>query len=92
LLEEFHANPDVQERDKVFLKTFGFAYDSTGKRAIAVYLRYLSGLSSEHQQIWNAKLITGKYEIHPDSIIANQSTVNGQKEFLSFAHLLANYK
>jgi hypothetical protein len=66
LRDEFRANPDVHERDKVFLKTFGLAYDSTGKRAIAVYLRYLSGLSSEHQQIWNAKLITGKYEIHPD--------------------------
>jgi hypothetical protein len=66
LLDEFHINPDVHERDKVFLQTFGFAYDSTGKRAIAVYLRYLSRLSSEHQQIWNAKLITGKYEIHPD--------------------------
>jgi hypothetical protein len=66
LLDEFHANPDVHERDKVFLKTFGLAYDSAGKRAIAVYLRYLSGLSSEHQQIWKAKLITGKYEIHPD--------------------------
>ena len=65
-MDEFYAHPEVHERDKVFLQTFGLAYDGTGKRAIAVYLRYLSRLSPEHQQIWNAKLIIGNYEIHPD--------------------------
>lgn len=52
--------------DQVLLQTFGFSYDPVFNRAVAVFLRYLSGLSPEHQQIWNAKALKGKYKLHPD--------------------------
>src|SRR5262249_3700336 len=42
----------MEERDEVFLQTFGFSYDDDLNRAVAVYLRYLADLSSEHQQVW----------------------------------------
>jgi len=49
-----------------FLETFSFAYDDSGMRFVAVYLRYLRGLTPEHQQIWNINASPGKYRIHPD--------------------------
>jgi hypothetical protein len=56
----------MEERDEIFLQTFGFANDDDLNRAVAVYLRYLADLSSEHQQIWKAKELQGKYLLHPD--------------------------
>src|SRR5205823_6838085 len=35
-------------------------------RAVAAFLRYLSRLTPEHQQIWKAKELTGNYTLHPD--------------------------
>ena len=52
--------------DEIFLKTFGFSYDSDLNRAVAVFLIYLSRLSPEHQQMWNAKIVKGDYQLHPD--------------------------
>lgn len=52
--------------DQVVLQSFGFAYDSELNRAVAVFLTYLSDLSPEHQQIWNAKIVGGDYKLHPD--------------------------
>lgn len=52
--------------DEVLLQSFGFCYDSKLNRAVAVFLRYLSTLSPEHQQIWNAKILKGNYKLHPD--------------------------
>ena len=52
--------------DEVLLQSFGFCYDSKLNRAVAVFLRYLSDLSPEHQQIWNAKILKGDYKLHPD--------------------------
>jgi hypothetical protein len=48
---------DMEERDKTFLQSFGIAYDQNSTRVVVVYLRYLSDLSPEHQQIWKAKEI-----------------------------------
>ena len=56
----------MQNSDNSFLETFGFAYDDSGRRAVAVYLRYLRGLTPEHQQIWNIRALNGAYRLHPD--------------------------
>ena len=56
----------VAKSDRVLLQTFGFAYDSEFNRAVALFPRYLADLSPEHQQIWNAKILTGDYILHPD--------------------------
>jgi hypothetical protein len=57
---------EMEERDRVFLQTFGFGYDDSLNRAVVVFTRYLHGLSPEHQQIWNAKRLKGRYKLHPD--------------------------
>lgn len=58
-----HAMP---RHDQVLLQTLGFAYDDKLNRAVAVFLRYLSKLSPEHQRIWEAKKLEGSYKLHPD--------------------------
>jgi len=63
---EHYCSPEMGERDKVLLQSFGFAYDDQLNRAVAVFLRYLADLSAEHQQIWHAKLLGPDYRLHPD--------------------------
>jgi hypothetical protein len=52
-------------RDDVLLESFSFSYDEHHNRAVAVFLRYLTGLSPEHQQIWNANILGNEYKLHP---------------------------
>jgi len=54
------------ERDKVLLEPFGFGYDKEiSVRVVIVFLRYLTKLSAEHQQIWKAHELPGTYSLHP---------------------------
>lgn len=53
------GNPILREEDQIFLKSFGLGFDSSGARVIAVMLRDLGNLSSEHQVAWSAKEIPG---------------------------------
>ena len=55
----------MRDVDKVLLETFGFCYDQDPNRAVAVFLRYLSDLSPEHQQVWAARMLTGDHKLHP---------------------------
>jgi len=64
--DEYYESGKMASSDKVLLQTFGFSYDSEFNRAVAVFLRYLSDLSPQHQQIWNAKILKDGYELHPD--------------------------
>ena len=70
----YYESTEVPEHDQILLQTFGFAYDDNLNRYVAVYLRYLSDLSPEHQRIWAAKEVTGKIKLHPDYF---ESTING---------------
>jgi hypothetical protein len=63
---EYFESENMPSSDQVFLQTFGFSYDSEFNRAVAVFLRYLSDFSPQHQQIWNAKIVKGDYKLHPD--------------------------
>lgn len=63
---EYYESDKMASSDKALLETFGFSYDSELNRAVAVFLRYLSDLSPQHQQIWNAKILNGDYKLHPD--------------------------
>lgn len=64
---DYFEKGKVYKRDEVFIQTFGFAYNkSLTKRAVAAYVRYLSDLSPEHQQLWYNKILKGKYLLHPD--------------------------
>ena len=55
------SSTDAQhpERDKVSLQTFGLGFDEQRNPYVIVYLRYLAGLSAEHQQYWNSYLASG---------------------------------
>ena len=64
--DEYFESKDVPESDQILLKTFGFAYDEDLNRYVAVFLRYLSDLSPEHQRVWAAKEVKGSIKLHPD--------------------------
>lgn len=64
--DEFFESGNVPESDQILLKTFGFAYDKELNRYVAVFIRYLSDLSPEHQRVWAAREIQGDISLHPD--------------------------
>jgi len=66
ICDEVYVAEHTPEAEKVLLQTFGFAYDDNFNRAVAVFLRYLNDLSPEHQRIWQAKIVKGRYLLHPD--------------------------
>lgn len=61
-----NASEEGHNPDDVYLQDFGFCYNRKKDRAIAVYLRRLSSLSPEHQQLWNSRILKGDYKLHPD--------------------------
>lgn len=44
----------VEEGDSAFLESFGLGYDEDGNRYVVAFRRYLTRLSSRHQQHWNS--------------------------------------
>ena len=66
--DQFYDDSGTPGKDKILLQTFGFCYDNSLNRYVAVYLRYLADLSPEHQQIWKAKEIQGEFYLHPDYV------------------------
>jgi len=67
--------PIVREEDEVFLKTFGLGFDEDNNRLAVVYLRYLKGLTNEHQVYWKSKEAKGNCkmlkEYHENTILGN---------------------
>ena len=59
ITDDFFVNEQHPERDKVSLQTFGLGFDVQRIPYTIVYLRYLAGLSAEHQQYWNSYLASG---------------------------------
>lgn len=64
--DEYYGSQQIAPSDQILLQSFGFAYDDQLYRVVAVYLRYLSDLSPEHQQIWKAREVSGTFRLHPD--------------------------
>jgi len=62
----YYDAEEMNNSDKALLETYGFSYDDYYNRAVAVFLRYLTDLTPEHQQIWKAKELQGNYKLHPD--------------------------
>ena len=56
IADSFFTNEEHPERDKVSLQTFGLGFDDHRNPYAVVYLRYLAGLTAEHQQYWNSYL------------------------------------
>jgi hypothetical protein len=64
--DKHYSSEEMPASDKALLNTFGFCYNAAMDRAVAVFLRYLTGLTPEHQMIWKSKELTGEYKLHPD--------------------------
>ena len=64
--DKYYESASVPQSDQIILKTFGFAYDDDFNRYVAVFVRYLSDLSPEHQRVWAVKEIKGNIKLHPD--------------------------
>ncbi len=64
--DKHYMSNEMPPSDKALLQTFGFCYDGELNRAVAVFIRYLSDLTPEHQQIWKSKELSGDYKLHPD--------------------------
>ncbi len=55
---DYNESDDVKDRDKILLESFGIGYHKSPRyRVVAAYLRYLSRLPLEHQQLWNAHIV-----------------------------------
>jgi hypothetical protein len=66
-MQDEHAErPGTAEADITYLQTFGFSYDEDMNRSVLVFNRYLSDLTPEHQNIWEAKRLKYKGRMHPD--------------------------
>lgn len=61
--DEYCCDVDTRDRDKIYLKSFGLAYDPKEHRVLAVYLGELAKLSPEHQQYWRTKQISDECKV-----------------------------
>lgn len=64
--DDFFESDTMKISDQVLLQTFGLALDEHEHVYVAVFLRYLSRLSAEHQSIWASKQTDSKTFLHPD--------------------------
>lgn len=65
---KYTESGNISYKDDTFLEDFGFSYDAGMNRAVAVFLRRLNSLTPEHQQLWNAKILSDDYKLHPDYV------------------------
>lgn len=77
--DKYYESEHMRESDQVLLESFGFSYDSRLSRAVAVFLSYLSDLSPEHQQIWNARIVKGDYTLHPAYFKSTENHRSGKR-------------
>jgi hypothetical protein len=66
LSDKAYFSEHMAERDKTSLQTFGIGYDKNRNRVVVVFLRYLSGLSPEHQQAWKTHELLGPCTMNSD--------------------------
>lgn len=91
--DSYFESKEMAQSDQVVLQTFGFCYDAGLNRAVAVFIRYLSDLTLEHQQIWKSKELTGDFILHPDyyrnSILGDWGTkISICSAFLEELHII----
>jgi hypothetical protein len=64
--DEFFQTDKMKASDQILLESFGFSLDEDGNIYVAVFLRFLSRLSPEHQLIWESKQVERETHLHPD--------------------------
>lgn len=63
---EHYESPSVGAKDKILLQSFGIGYDRDRNRVVVAYPRYLADLSPEHQQIWQAHVVSDPCTMNSD--------------------------
>ena len=53
--DELYGKSKMKASDEILLESFGVSFDDEDNVYVAVFLRYLSRLSPEHQLIWGPK-------------------------------------
>jgi hypothetical protein len=87
LYDEYYQSPQMKPSDAIVLQSFGFCYEKTTmNRAVAVFYTYLADLTPEHQQVWNSKILTGEYFLHPDYARRSEGYFH-EKESMFFAFI-----
>jgi hypothetical protein len=84
--------PLVKEKDKIFLKTFGLGQDINGNRIAVAYLRYLKGLTSEHQIYWKSKELDSKNCIMLKEYYENTIAGNWTNSYSIFSAFIEEQK
>lgn len=64
--DEYYLDESFPARDKIALQTFGIGYRPDDTRVVGIFLRYLSGLTPEHQWIWHAQEVSEHCRIAGD--------------------------
>jgi hypothetical protein len=64
--DKAYESAETRERDKVSIQTFGIGYTQKRQRVVAVFLRYLSDLSAEHQRHWSAHEVSEECTMNSD--------------------------
>ncbi len=65
--DEAYESSTFPEKHKILLQSFAFSFNDQLERAVAVFYTDLDRLSSEHQQIWAARELSGEFHMHPDA-------------------------
>lgn len=64
--DQYLESDTMANTDKTLIESFGFCYSEDFDRGVAVFLRYLNGLTTQHQQLWKSKELNENYKLHPD--------------------------
>lgn len=65
--DDAYESDSFPDKHKVILQSFAFSFAEDMKRAVAVFFTDLGRLSPEHQRVWAAYEVDGKYLMHPDA-------------------------
>lgn len=68
---EYFESESMPDQDQILLKTFGFGYDTDENRYVIVFIRYLKGLSPEHQRVWSTREVKLAVTPHRDYYESN---------------------
>lgn len=69
--EKSIGSEQTNSNDKLEFFEFGFAYDESLNRAVAIFLRYLHDKTLEEQNVLAQYQVRGNYHLHPDYFRTN---------------------
>src|SRR6266496_2420681 len=65
-----YSKEEGMDKEDVYLKSVGFAYDEDMNRAACIFYTDLMDMSKDQQQYWKHYELKGSYRAHPDFIMS----------------------